>query len=389
MNTKTIPIILLVVILGIGFIAFTFYDQKEKLAKEKEGLLSENTALVEEANELKYKFKKVEREAAEAKQKLAANESEMATLQTQRATLERKMAEMASERDALIEKVKAFASKTSGSQQDEYKTVSTGEISENHWADFVKKKASLQVELDNLNSVLLETKSKLVRLDKENKELSIRIDQYTKEKERLIDQVKFKERTLRVMSMDLVSEREERSSAVRELSKLRSENVSLKRELVLGNKEQMKLQDSLKSAINKKESLENRMSEAENVLKEKALAFDEFENQLASAISGGRRITASESASVELPPIVVKPSAPGLRGVRGEIIAVNIEEKFAVMDIGEVSGLRPGVLLKVIRGDREIATVEVIETRKEISAADIKEVVGGFTIQEGDIVISR
>jgi len=42
-----------------------------------------------------------------------------------------------------------------------------------------------------------------------------------------------------------------------------------------------------------------------------------------------------------------------------------------------------------MRGDKEIATVEVIETRREISAADIKEVIGGFSIKEGDIVISR
>jgi hypothetical protein len=173
------------------------------------------------------------------------------------------------------------------------------------------------------------------------------------------------------------------------LRKLRDENVSLKRELVLANKEKLKIQEDLKGTMEKKEGLEDRLSDAENVLKEKTLAFDDLQNQLQRAITGGKKLTATESASVELPPIVVKPEAPGLKGLRGEVIAVNTEEKFIVVDIGESSGLRPGALLKVMRGDKEIATVEVIETRREISAADIKEVIGGFSIKEGDIVISR
>jgi len=189
--------------------------------------------------------------------------------------------------------------------------------------------------------------------------------------------------------MDLVSEREERASAVTELRKLRSENVSLKREIVLANKEKMKLQDTLKITLDKKASLENRIADAENVLKEKSLAFEDLQQQLENAIVGSKRIVASESASVQLPPIVVKPESPGLRGLRGEVIAVNQEEKFVVVDIGEASGLRPGALLKVMRGDREIASLEVIETRREISAADIREVIGAAAIQEGDIVISR
>jgi len=262
-------------------------------------------------------------------------------------------------------------------------------ISEDHWADFVKKKAALEAKVGDLNRSLLDARTQISSLDKDNKELSIKIDQLNKTKERLGEEVRFKERTLRVLSMDLVSEREERASAVTELRKLRSENVSLKREIVLANKEKMKLQSTLRTALDKKESLESRITDAENVLREKSLAFGELQDQLEQAIAGGKRVIASESASVQLPPIIVKPESPGLRGLRGEVIAVNKEEKFVVVDIGEASGLRPGTFLKVMRGDREIATLEVIETRREISAADIKEVTGGITLQEGDIVISR
>jgi len=88
-------------------------------------------------------------------------------------------------------------------------------------------------------------------------------------------------------------------------------------------------------------------------------------------------------------PIVVKPNTSALVDVRGEIIAVNHEEKFVVIDIGEASGLRPGAILKIMRGDKNVGSVEVIEMRKEISAADIKEVVDGYVVQEGDIALSQ
>lgn len=388
MNTKIIPLILLVIILLIGGMAYMIYQENTNLKKDNEQLTQDKTVLVEENNELKYKSNKLERQAQEAQQKLEAVQARLTSLEQERAAQEAKISELIEERDALIEKVKETASTKVTAAR--FEADSTGmDVPEEHWADFVKKKAFLEVEVDKLNEQLLDAKNRIASLDKENKELSIKIDQLTKEKERLDDEIKFKERTLRVMSMDLVSEREQRSAAVTELTKLRNENVSLKRELVLANKEQMSLQESLKGAIDKKIALENRISEAENILKEKSLALGDLQDQLKKAIVGGKRVTAAESASVELPPIVVKPNAPGLKGLRGEIIAVNREEKFVVIDLGEGSGLRPGVLLKAMRGDREIATLEVIETRKEISAADIKEVVGNFTVQEGDIVLAR
>ncbi len=389
MNTKIIPVILLVIILAIGGMAFTFYQQNDKLKNDNADLAVQNETLSEEKNKLKYAQTKLDRQLKDAKQQLSAIQTERDELKQKAANDLRMVEELKAERDKLVERLKSGAVTQQVAVSESRIPVEVGDIPEDHWADFVKKKASLEAQVDTLNEHLLEAKNKIAGLDTGNKELSIKIDQLKKDTWRLAEEIKFKERTLRVMSMDLVSEREERSSAVKELSKLRNENVSLKRELVLANKEQMKLQDTLKVTMDKKHSLEARMSDAENVLKEKSLAFSELQNDLKQAISGGKRITASETASVELPPIIVKPSAPGLRGLRGEIIAVNREEKFIVIDLGESSGLRPGVLLKAMRGDREIATVEVIETRKEISAADIKEMVGGFNIQEGDLVISR
>ena len=391
MGSKVVPIILLILILGIGLIAFSFYNDKQILSSAKEKLEGENAALKEEANTWRGRYDRSERDKNQMEQQMNAANTELSRLEQERDSWRSKYEDVSRERDILVEKIKQPGQAMITAVPSPMQPIGTPSLgaSEEHWADFVKKKATLQANIGVLNNTLLDAKTKIYRLDKNNKELSIKIDQLAKERERLGEEIKFKERTLRIMSMDLVSEREERGSAVRELRKLRSENVSLKRELILTNKEQLRLQENLKETLDKKNSLQDRMTDAENILKEKSLAFSELHSQLQRAVSGGKRVIASESASVELPPIVVRPDAPGLRGLRGEVIAVNRQEKFIVVDIGESSGLRPGALLKVMRGDREIATVEVIETRKEIAAADIKEVVGGLTLQEGDMVITR
>jgi len=389
--SKIIPVIFLILILGVGYVAWNFWNQTQALTAKNAQLEKDKTSLEESVSTWRRKYDSSEKEKNELSQRMSTMSAQLSRLEEERNVLGDKLDEVSRQRDMLVEKIKQPAQ--AGIVAAEGVPTATaragGGIPEEYWTDFVEKKAFLEAQVDKLNKELSDANSRITRFDKEAKELSIKMDQLTKEKERLEDDIKFKERALRVMSMDLVSEREERGIAVAELKKLRNENVSLKREIVLGNKEKLKLQTNLKDTLEKKDGLETRLMEIDNVLKEKSLAFEEMQDRLERAIKEGKRVVASESASVELPPIVVKPDFPGLKGLRGEIIAVNPQEQFAVVDIGESSGVRPGTMFKVMRGDTEIATLEIVETRREISAADIKEVLGGFTIQEGDIVISR
>ncbi|MFH1519249.1 MAG: hypothetical protein ABIE75_01580 [Candidatus Omnitrophota bacterium] len=386
-KTKIIPIILLIVILGVGFVAFTFYTDKENLLVTNHKLQGEVASLTEANTNFQYKYTKLDKEKGEIERRLSTVTKELSSLEAASENWKTKWKTVSKERDELVEEVKRAANRVPAVRVTE--KTSSSEISEDYWADFVKEKAALEVKLETLNKARFDEKSTITKLERENKELSIQADQLAKEKARFLEEIKFKERTLRIMSLDLVTERETRGSSVDELKKLRSENVDLKRELVVANKGLMKLEDKLKEVILKKESLENQIADADSILRDKSLAFEELQEQLVQTVKAGKKIISNESASVELPPIIVKPTASGLKDVRGEVIAVNYEEKFIVVDIGESAGLKPGALLKIIRSGKEIGTAEVIETRKEISAADIKEVVGGHTIQEGDTAITQ
>ena len=108
-------------------------------------------------------------------------------------------------------------------------------------------------------------------------------------------------------------------------------------------------------------------------------------------MEGAKKAVREEKpASIELPPIVVKaeeeaPAAP-LRltkkqivekqtfEIAGRIITVNTKYKFAVIDIGRDEGVEKGMNFDVYRKGEKVGRVEVIETRQNISACDVKEI---------------
>ncbi|HRZ40332.1 MAG TPA: hypothetical protein P5246_04910, partial [Candidatus Omnitrophota bacterium] len=103
---------------------------------------------------------------------------------------------------------------------------------------------------------------------------------------------------------------------------------------------------------------------------------------------------AKAGSGVELAPIVVssaenpqnfeKAKNPNAPGIDGNIVSVNKENNFVIIDIGENSGIKAGDTLNVYREAEYIAGLEVIQVRKDIAAADIISRV--TDIQVGDAV---
>ncbi len=386
MNTKIIPAFLLIIVLGTGFIAYKFYTEKGIVVNDNIELINKNEVLQNENDDFQNKFINLQNEKFDLERRVGVIQQELDLAQNEANSLKNKFNNMTRQRDELVQRLESSAPVT----QVISESLKKGPISaQSDWVDFVEKKAFAEARLGNLKKKFFQIKTKLTELDTKNKELSMRISQFYREKEQIIADKKFKERALRVMSMDLVSEREQRAMAVKEAVVLRSENVDLKRSIILANKEKLVLAKDLNAAIEKKEIIENRIADAESVLRQKTLIFGELKEQLEMAIFDEKKSEYTELTSVELPPIVVKPNLPGLKAIQGEVVAVNRDENFVVVNIGEDTGVLPGAELKVLRGDKMIATLEVIESRKEISAADIKRVIGNYVIQQGDKVVNK
>ena len=70
---------------------------------------------------------------------------------------------------------------------------------------------------------------------------------------------------------------------------------------------------------------------------------------------------------------------------QGSIISINETNNFVIVDLGqENSPVSVGNVLKVYRNSNEIATLEVIQVRRDICAADIKE--KSTELKVGDVV---
>jgi hypothetical protein len=68
----------------------------------------------------------------------------------------------------------------------------------------------------------------------------------------------------------------------------------------------------------------------------------------------------------------------------GSVISVKDEWSFVVANIGERQGVKIGMPLRVLRGERKIATVRVVDVRQRICGAVIQEMDSKENIRVGD-----
>jgi len=126
------------------------------------------------------------------------------------------------------------------------------------------------------------------------------------------------------------------------------------------------------------------------VLQERVDQIIEVKNDLKAARTEAKKVSTEDSRVVQLQPIVVKATEdlPTRRAapVTGQILAINDENNFVIVDVGEGDGVAVGQTLSVMRDGAKIGTLEVIQTRQEIAAADIKNVEAGTKMRIGDSV---
>jgi len=61
----------------------------------------------------------------------------------------------------------------------------------------------------------------------------------------------------------------------------------------------------------------------------------------------------------------------------GSVISVKDEWSFVVGNVGENQGVKIGMPMRVMRGDRKVATLRVVDVRQKICGAVIQEMDSG------------
>ena len=156
------------------------------------------------------------------------------------------------------------------------------------------------------------------------------------------------------------------------------------------------------SLLTEKESMKTRLAKLESDVENKNQEINKFKIALQESAVKSQEARAEAYHSpeeVDLPPIRAQKTArltsPSLERMaeklelKGRIITINREHNFVVIDLGKQDGIDIGNRFNVYRGETFLGSVEIIQTRDRIAAADIKDIEEGLSIEINDTVVKR
>ncbi len=324
------------------------------------------------------------------------------------------------ERDTLMEKLQHPPEKVVNKDKtadvdgnsDQSNLVVGNPEGDEYWAKVLKQKSQLQVELDKAMADLDSTALQVADLRKQNSELQLQIkdlnndkvdierrltnekkqlqDNYSREKQELQRKIRDGENLASNLSMEAARARGDQKFANDFGSKIKGDNAQMQSEIKQLSSTKVALEKTTARLTQEKNDMGRRLADTEGVIQDRINEIWQIKQTLDQKI--GQINQAKSDKEVELPPIVVNgnsgsvsstlmpvtekssiTSSPEIQETDHKIISINSKNNFVIVDYGEIQGSMIGRVLKVYRNNKEIATLEVIQVRHEISAADIKD----------------
>ncbi len=256
-----------------------------------------------------------------------------------------------------LEKLDKLSSRVQVQEKPELDT------SDKFLASLLEVKATLEVEIERLKEGIASKQTQLEDMGKE----TVPFERLQQENKILEQKLEDAQKVSDILSNDLLQERKKRSA-------LEEEIAVTEEQLANVTEERDKVADQLTEM---KQALERRLEE-----------LNQTKKVLEDAVKGAKKVARKDdSTSIQLSPIVVKaedesplPKLTKAEEVKeepfelaGHIITVNDKHRFVVIDIGRDDNVRKGMNFDVYRKGEKVGRIEVIETRKNIAACDIKE----------------
>jgi predicted nucleic acid-binding Zn-ribbon protein len=273
-----------------------------------------------------------------------------------------------------------------------------------YWAEVLKQKAALQVELEKEKSELDQAALQVVDLKKQNSDLQVEVKQISNEKDEIVQKIKYGQDLADNLSIDLARSRDDQQAVNDRADKLKTENLGLMSQIRDLSSAKLDLERTVSRLTDDKDAMQKKLIETESVIQSRIDDIWKIKEGLDKKLSENAP-SSSTPGSMELPPIIVNApsnnsnqqqqavapapeSNPAMANAgknEGQIISINESNNFVIVDLGqENSSVSVGNPLKVYRNSNEIATLEVIQVRRDICAADIKD--KSDELKVGDIV---
>jgi chromosome segregation ATPase len=376
------------IIIGLGLLFFIsviinlqVYRAQRIAEQERQALQGDNSSLNKQLETAKGSNRQLDEQLSQLKR-------DVERIQKEKEEVARRYEMVNKEKEELIEKLKAKASQ----QVEEKKPTappSAGE--EAYWAGVLKTKTDLELQLATLKSELKDLQITSEQLNREKGIVDLELKNFTRENQDLKQKVAYDQKVIDSISQELVREKSSKMQLEESAKFTKSENNVLRKQLRSLSSRKIDLERKVDELQTRSRSIEDNYSKLETILKEKILQLGEFKKQMDATRPEGlpQQAPVMQSDSVELPPIVVRPQQQDAYRQEStqrtaEVLLVNRENNFVVISFGDESGLKVGDILQVYRDARPIASIEVIQLRRNFSACDIKR--EDVSIKVGDKV---
>jgi len=392
---KQIIIILVILLLGSVGMTVLISNQKSALEQDKIGLEERLSQAEAQASKLSNDNQSLDgqlKEAQSTKSKLQKQFSDLNNQVTQltndRDTWKNQVDTLRRERDELMVKLQEKPKEVIVEKEVIKEVPATAGVAvdsqDEYWASVLKEKASLELQIDELRSELSAANVEVEELKKTSSDFNMELSLLKNEQEEIARKIKYSEDLANTLSIDLAREKNDKRFLNDRQEKLREENLGLRTQVKELSSAKIALEKSIARIREDKEKIEQKLVETESVIQNRIDEVLDLKTSLDQRLKPlSSFTTASQSKEVELPPIIVSASSGneatgaqpmGLKtGFNGKVVSINEDNNFIIVDLGENAGVRIGDRLSVYRGDQYIAGVEIIQVRKDISAADIKQ----------------
>lgn len=369
----------------IGLIAITALSvifligslgSKQALERERDDLKKENIALNSQLDKFQGNLRGYEN-------KIGALNKQLEDLGREKDDLNKKYELANKAKEELADKLKSVSAQRPAASQE----LPAG--TDAYWANIVKQKTDLEIQLESLRRELKTMQINNEQLQRDKGALELDINNFRHETEDLKRQLDYNKKLMDSLAQDLVREKNDKIQIQDSFRSVKNENTILTRQLKSLNSKKANLERKLQDFNDDKAALQRRIDELEVVFKEKVNQANNLDSQMDAVNSAENIEMPIKKESVVLPPIIVRPSndasvQDNSSGLEGKIKALNRENNFVVIDLGEDNEIKIGDSFRVFREDKHIADIVVIQTRRGISACDIKKEIEPIKI--GDTV---
>jgi len=258
-----------------------------------------------------------------------------------------------------------------------------------YWAQVLKDKASLEIEVRNLQAELSQSRLTVADLKKINTDLQLNLEDLQAEKDEIERRIQYGKDLSDSLSLELARAQNDKKFLNDRLEKIAGENSTLRDQIRELTSTKLALEKNIVRLQDQKSEIEAKLDETENVIQGRINEIWEIKDSLEQDFGVEQQL----SSQVQLPPIVVSdrpmdteldPNEFPAPGINGNIVSVNNDNNFVIIDIGQDEGIHLGDSLNIYRGAEYVAGIEVIQVRQDIAAADIISKVSD--IQVGDAV---